>query len=86
MKEPTIILSYENDQYKILMSNSKADSLVNMNKESDNQTLILERPIFRLVTNESIEEMGLQGSDQDADENKYYKSLLQLLDDKSNPI
>ena len=86
MKEPTIILSYENDKYKILMSNSKADSLVNMNKESDNQTLILERPIFRLVTNESIEEMGLQGSDQDADENKYYKSLLQLLDDKSNPI
>jgi hypothetical protein len=86
MKEPTIILSYENDKYKILMSNSKADSLVNMNQESDNQTLILERPIFRLVTNESIEEMGLQGSDQDADENKYYKSLLQLLDDKSNPI
>jgi len=79
-------MSYENDKYEILMSNSKADSLVNMNKECDNKTLILERPIFRLVTNESIEEMGLQGSDQDADENKYYKSLLQLLEDKNSPI
>jgi hypothetical protein len=76
MKEPTIILSYENEEYKLLMSNSKADSLVCMNNENDNKTFILERPIFKLVTNESIEEMGLQGSDQDADENKYYKSLL----------
>ena len=79
-------MSYEKDNYKILMTNERADSLVDMKNEDDNKTLILERPIFKLVTNESIEEMGLQGSDQDTDENIYNKSLRQLLDDKTSPI
>ena len=46
--------------------------MVNMENENDNKVLVLERPIFKLLTNDSAEEMGLQGSDDNASATKFY--------------
>jgi len=43
-----------------------------MENENDNKVLILERPMFKIMTNDSAEELGLQGSDDNTSASKFY--------------
>ena len=56
--------------------------MVSMQTDEGNQKNILERPIFKLITNESAEEMGLQGDGQESCDDNVLKCLRFLLEDR----
>ena len=77
-----MVISYEDNQYKILLSNQRAENMVSMQTDEGNLQHILERPIFKLITNETAEEMGLNGDNQETCDDKVLKSLRFLLEDR----
>ena len=54
--------------------------------DEGNRKPLLDRPMFKLVTNDKAEEMGLNGSGQNIKNDDVLKSLRQFFDDKNQNI